>query len=96
MLQLKMDLKMKQRSCFQNCSMIPAQVCGLIYAGEHAGDITLAFERASDRYENEVLSQLSVATTLIEPIMIIILSIIVGIIAIALFLPMNTMINHMM
>lgn len=82
--------------CFQNCHMIPAQVCGLIYAGEHAGDITLAFERSSDRYENEVLSRLSVATTLIEPIMIIILSIIVGIIAIALFLPMNTMINHMM
>ncbi len=80
--------------CFQNCSMIPAQVCGLIYAGEHAGDIALAFERASESYENEVLSQLTIVTTLIEPVMIIILAIIVGTIAIALFLPMNTMISH--
>lgn len=81
-------------NCFQNYTMIPAQVCGLIYAGEYAGDITLAFARASERYENEVLSRLAMVTTLIEPIMIIMLAIVVAVIAVALFLPMNTMINH--
>lgn len=67
--------------------VFPTMVTSMIDVGEETGELPEMLNRIADNYDEEVDNAVAALTSIIEPIMIVILAIIVGIIVIALFLP---------
>ena len=59
----------------------------MIDVGEESGTLTEMLNKVADYYDNEVSEQIDGLTSLIEPIIIVILGIIVGGVVIAMYLP---------
>lgn len=68
-------------------NLIPPAVIQMIRAGERSGDLGTVCEKISDFYYKKLRGSIKVVTTLVEPLMIIIMGCIIGTIAIALLLP---------
>jgi type IV pilus assembly protein PilC len=67
--------------------VFPAMVTGMIEVGEETGALPEMLGRVADTYEEEVDQAVNALTTLIEPVMIVLMAFMVGTIVIALFLP---------
>lgn len=67
--------------------VFPAMVTGMIEVGEETGALPEMLGRVADTYEEEVDQAVNTLTTLIEPVMIVLMAFMVGTIVIALFLP---------
>ena len=65
----------------------PAMVTRMIGIGEKAGAVDKMLTKISDFYDSEVRSAIDGLTSLIEPILILMMGIVVGGIVIALFMP---------
>lgn len=74
--------------------VFPAMVVGMVDIGEQSGALPDMLLKIADNYDDEVDNAVAAMTSLLEPIMIVILAVIVGSIVIALFLPMITMIDR--
>ncbi|MDR3144579.1 MAG: type II secretion system F family protein, partial [Puniceicoccales bacterium] len=61
---------------------------GLILAGEESGNLAKSFAKIAELYEQKIDGQLTFLAALVEPAIIVFLSIVVGIIVISIFLPM--------
>ncbi len=61
---------------------------GIIAAGEQSGKLAEAFNEIAKNYHQSLVSRLMVLTSLIKPILIIFIAILVGVVVIAIFLPM--------
>ncbi|MDR2777063.1 MAG: type II secretion system F family protein [Puniceicoccales bacterium] len=68
---------------------------GLILAGERSRGLAKTFAKISEIYDQKIEQQLTILTILIEPVLIILLAIVVGIIVIAMFLPMISLMQNM-
>jgi type IV pilus assembly protein PilC len=68
--------------------VFPAMVAGMVDVGEQTGALPEMLMKIADTYDDEVDNAASAMTSLLEPIMIVILAVIVGSIVIALFLPL--------
>ncbi|MDR0742709.1 MAG: type II secretion system F family protein [Puniceicoccales bacterium] len=68
---------------------------GLILAGERSRGLAKTFTKISEIYDRKIEQQLTFLTILIEPVIIIFLAIVVGIIVIAMFLPMISLMQNM-
>lgn len=68
-------------------------VISMIKIGEESGQLNEILDKTADFYDDETESALQKLTALVEPIMIIIMAIIIGLIVIAMTLPMFDMIN---
>ncbi len=80
-----------------NSDMVSPVVMQMIKAGEKSGDISEVCGKISDFYDKKLKSTIKNVTSLIEPLMIIIMGCIIGTIAIALLLPifrMSTIMLH--
>lgn len=66
----------------------PDILCGLIEVGEETGTVPEMLNQIADDYEEELDTSISGLTSVLEPIMIVILAVVVGFIVIALFLPL--------
>jgi type II secretory pathway component PulF len=69
----------------------------MIRAGEKGGTLGSVCEKISDFYDKKLKGSIKVVTTMVEPLMIIIMGCIIGTIAIALLLPIfriSTLIGH--
>ncbi len=73
--------------------LFPPMVIHMIAVGERTGDISSMLEKISVFYEEEVDAAVDALTSVLEPIMIVILGIVIGGILIAMYLPMFDMIN---
>jgi type IV pilus assembly protein PilC len=62
-------------------------VIGMIGVGEEGGDLVGMLEKIADIYEEDVDNSISALLSLLEPVIIIFLGIVIGIIVICLFLP---------
>ncbi len=71
--------------------VFPPMVTRMISVGEKTGALETLLAKISDFYDSEVESSVASLTSLIEPLLIIILGVIVGGIAIALYLPIFSM-----
>ena len=71
-----------------HCSIFPSTVVGMVDVGEQTGALPEMLMKVADDYEEEVDNAVTAMTSLLEPIMIVILAVIVGSIVIALFLPL--------
>ena len=69
-------------------AVFPPMVTRMIAVGEETGDIDGMLQKIAEFYESEVDATIKALTSIIEPLMIIIVGIIVGVIVIAMYLPM--------
>jgi type IV pilus assembly protein PilC len=68
--------------------IFPAMVSGMVDVGEQTGALPELLLKVADNYDDEVDNAVNGMTSLLEPIMIVILAMVVGSIVIALFLPL--------
>jgi len=69
----------------------PGRLVSFIKVGEEVNRLDEFFEKINQQYSEEVDQQSKVLATVIEPIMMIFLGLIVGVILIAMYLPMFKM-----
>lgn len=75
----------------------PPQLIALIKVGEEAGNLDMMFNKLAVQYNQDVDDRTKVIGTLIEPILIITLGFVVGVVLIAMYLPlfqMSTGLKH--
>ena len=68
--------------------VFPALVAGMVDVGEQTGALPEMLMKIADNYDDEVDNAASAMTSLLEPILIVILAVVVGSIVIAMFLPL--------
>lgn len=73
--------------------IFPPMVVHMIAVGEKTGDISSMLEKVSSFYEEEVDAAVEGLTSVMEPIMIVVMGAIIGTILIAMYLPMFDMVN---
>jgi type IV pilus assembly protein PilC len=75
--------------------VFPPMVTSMVQVGEETGQLPDMLVKVADVYEAEVDNAVTAMTSALEPIMIVLLAVIVGVIVIALFLPMIKLITGM-
>ncbi len=73
--------------------VFPPMVIHMIAVGEKTGDLAEMLKKISEFYQEEVDAAIEALTSIIEPIMIIVMGIVIGGILIAMYLPMFDMIG---
>jgi type IV pilus assembly protein PilC len=71
----------------QRSSLLPRSVVQMISAGEESGKLGEVLDEISEFYSKQLREVIKLVTSMIEPIMIIIMGSIVGFIAMAIILP---------
>ena len=74
--------------------VFPPMVVSMVDVGEQTGALPEMLLRIADNYDEEVDNAVAGMTSLLEPIMIVLLALIVGSIVIAMFMPLIYMIQH--
>jgi type IV pilus assembly protein PilC len=74
--------------------IFPAMVVGLVDVGEQTGALPEMLNKIADNYDEEVDNSVASMTSLLEPVMIVVLGVVVGSIVVALFLPIIDITNH--
>jgi type IV pilus assembly protein PilC len=73
--------------------VFPPMVISMVDVGEQTGALPEMLLKIADNYDEEVDNAVAAMTSLLEPIMIVILAVIVGSIVIAMFLPLIALMN---
>ena len=68
---------------------------GMVEVGEETGELPAMLLKTADMYEDEVDNTVAALSSIIEPVLIVILAVVVGTIVIAMFLPMVSIIGNM-
>src|SRR5947209_4509899 len=76
-------------------NVFPPMVVSMVDVGEQTGALPEMLMKIADNYDDEVDNAVSAMTSLLEPVMIVILAVIVGSIVIALFLPLISLIDNL-
>jgi general secretion pathway protein F len=76
---------------FSRSKWVPPVVIQMITVGEHSGDLEKMLNKIADIYEREVESQIAMLTSMLEPVMILLMAVIVGFIAFSIVLPILEM-----
>jgi len=79
----------------EETGIFPGMVTGMIQVGEETGALAGMLGRIADTYDEEVDNAVAGLTSVIEPIMIVVMALVVGVIVIALFLPIVGIIQHL-
>ena len=74
-------------------SVIPVMFTSMFRIGEETGELSEMVTKLADFYEDEVSTSVKSLTSIMEPLMIIFVAIFVGIILIAMYLPMFSMMS---
>ncbi|MEO7994043.1 MAG: type II secretion system F family protein [bacterium] len=73
----------------------PPMVVDMIAVGEETGALDTMLAKVSDFYDREVDYTIDAFTTLIEPLLIVVLGVVIGFIVVALYLPMFSIIQNL-
>ena len=73
--------------------VFPPMVSQMIKIGEETGELEKMLGKIADFYEDEVEAAINALTSIIEPLMMIGVGVMVGIIVIAMYLPMFKMLT---
>jgi type IV pilus assembly protein PilC len=71
-----------------NAPIFPGMVTQMIAVGEETGNLDTMLTKVADFYEDEVSAAVKAMTSILEPVMIMIVGLIVGFIVIAMYMPM--------
>jgi type IV pilus assembly protein PilC len=72
----------------KNCAVFPNMVVHMVGVGEETGALDTMLNKIADFYEDQVAAAVKALTSILEPIMIVIVGGIVGFIVIAMYLPL--------
>ena len=75
--------------------IFPPVFGGMVEVGEETGELPAMLLKTADMYEDEVDNTVAALSSIIEPLLIIILAVVVGTIVIAMFLPMVSIIGNL-
>ncbi len=75
------------------CPIFPPLVVHMVAVGEETGAIDLMLIKVAEAYEREVDDTVNALTSILEPLLIVFLGVIVGIIVVALYLPLFSIPN---
>ena len=78
---------------FDKEAVIPIMFTSMFRIGEETGELSEMITKLADFYEDEVASSVKSLTSIMEPLMIIFVAVFVGIILIAMYLPMFSMMS---
>ena len=78
---------------FDKEAVIPVMFTSMFRIGEETGELSEMITKLADFYEDEVSSSVKSLTSIMEPLMIIFVAVFVGIILIAMYLPMFSMMS---
>lgn len=76
--------------------LFPGMVTSMVAVGEETGELAAMLGRIADSHDEEVDNAVASLTSLIEPLMIVFLAVVVGTLVLALFLPIVSIIQHLM
>ena len=79
----------------QASGVFPNMVISMVDVGEETGQLPEMLLKIADVYDDEVDNSVTALTSILEPIMIVVLALIVGSVVFALFLPLIKMISTM-
>ena len=79
--------KLLQES-LEGYSIYPQQLLALVQVGEESSTLDAMFQKLSDQYNEEVEQKTAVIGSLVEPLLIIFLGVLVGVILVAMYLPL--------
>jgi len=79
----------------QASGVFPSMVISMVDVGEETGQLPEMLLKVADVYDDEVDNAVTALTSILEPIMIVILALVVGSVVFALFLPLIRMISTM-
>ena len=82
-------------SPLQSTGIFPNLVVSMVDVGEETGQLPEMLLKIADVYDDEVDGAVTALTSILEPIMIVILALVVGAIVFALFLPLIKVIQQM-
>ena len=74
--------------------IFPKMLYSMMKIGEESGTLDEILDKTANFYDDEVEEALQRMTTMIEPLMILVMGGLVGFIVIAMMLPMFDMVNH--
>jgi type IV pilus assembly protein PilC len=74
-------------------AVFPPMVVQMMTVGEETGALDEMLDKIADFYDQEVEATVDALTSLIEPILIVIMGVVIGGMIIALYLPMFSVIN---
>ncbi len=74
--------------------VFPQLMVDLVKIGEETGDVPAALKNVADTYESELNTALRVTMTLIEPILIILMAVGVGLLLLSVLMPMFKLISN--
>ncbi|MBK6767036.1 MAG: type II secretion system F family protein [bacterium] len=74
-------------------AVFPAMVCQLIAVGEQTGRLAEMLEKIADFYDEEVDAAVAAMTSLIEPVVIVLMGAVIGGLLVSMYLPMFDMIG---
>ncbi|HEX3693522.1 MAG TPA: type II secretion system F family protein [Solirubrobacteraceae bacterium] len=75
-------------------TIFPTMVTHMVGVGEETGALDQMLAKIADFYEDQVEASVKALTSILEPIMIIVIGSIVGFIVISMYMPMFTVYNH--
>jgi type IV pilus assembly protein PilC len=74
-------------------AIFPPMVSQMVKIGEETGELEKMLSKIADFYEDEVDSAINSLTSIVEPMMMILVGCMVGVIVIAMYLPMFKMLS---
>ncbi|MEI6794316.1 MAG: type II secretion system F family protein [Verrucomicrobiota bacterium] len=79
----------------EQSGVFPQMVTSMIQVGEETGQLPEMLNRVADIYDEEVDNAVTALTSIIEPVLIVFLAVVVGMIVLAMFLPLIALITKM-
>ncbi|WP_395748608.1 type II secretion system F family protein [Prosthecobacter sp.] len=79
----------------ESSGVFPPMVISMVDVGEETGQLPEMLLKIADVYEDEVDNSVSALTSMLEPLMIVVLAVVVGTIVMALFLPLIDVIKNL-
>ncbi|MHB1952062.1 MAG: type II secretion system F family protein [Acidiferrobacteraceae bacterium] len=92
-IRMKSDIStgMQLQSAMSNCGLFPNMVIQMVAIGEESGELDTMLGKVADFYEGEVDDAVAALSSLMEPIIMVVLGTIVGTLVIAMYLPIFRM-----
>jgi type IV pilus assembly protein PilC len=75
-------------------TIFPTMVTQMVSVGEETGALDAMLAKVADFYEDQVEASVKALTSILEPVMIVVIGSIVGFIVVSMYMPMFTVYNH--
>lgn len=79
----------------KECKIFPPMLSSMIHIGEETGVLDDILYKTADFYDDELEAQIQATTALIEPLLIVVMGVVIGVIVLAIMIPMFEMYSQM-